>query len=98
MRQVNRASPSSPFYHFFSSLLHQYLFYNTSNAISTQILYGSEISINSPINITISWHVLNFRDRFYKALKLTIKALKCIFLKIHYIYDFFNTFCRIFIY
>ena len=81
MRQANRASPSSPFYHYFSSPPYQHLFYHTSNAISTQILYVSEISINSPINITITWHIFNFRDRFYKTLKLAIKALKCIFFK-----------------
>lgn len=42
----------------------------TNTAISTQALYGSEISANSPVNTTITGLILSFRDRFYKALKL----------------------------
>lgn len=58
------------FSHFFASLPHQHFSNYTNTAVSTQALDGSEVSINSPFNITITGLVLNFRDRFYKALKL----------------------------
>ena len=88
MRQVNHANPSSPFYHFISSPLYQHLFNHTNNAIYTQIFCSSEISLNGPVIIVIPWHVFDFRKRFYMVLKLATKALKCIILKIHYIYSF----------
>ena len=47
-------------------------------AISTQNFCDNEISINNPVDITIRWHVLDSKNRFYKALKLATKALKCI--------------------
>ena len=46
--------------------------------VSTQILCGNNISIKSPVNITVTWHVLDSKNRFYKALKLATKALKFI--------------------
>lgn len=35
--------------------------------VCIQILYGCEISINSSINIAITWHILDLRDKFYQA-------------------------------
>lgn len=58
------------FSYFSASLPHQHFSNYTNTAISTQALYGSEISANSPVNTTITGLILRFRDRFYKALKL----------------------------
>ena len=49
MRQANCPCP---FYHFLSSP-YQHLFYHISNAISTQILCGIEISINTPLVLRV---------------------------------------------
>lgn len=40
----------------------------------------------NPVGTVIIWHILDLRRRFYKMLKWAIKALKCIILKISYIY------------
>lgn len=94
MKQVNCASLSFLFYHFFSFFFYQYLFYYTNNTISIAIFYNSKIFINNLINITIIWHIFYFRNRFYKVFKLAIKAIKYIFLKICYIYNFLIFFGR----
>ena len=73
---------------FFSSPPYQHLLNHTNNAICTQILCASGIFINGPVIIVITRHVLDFRKRFYMTLKLATKVLKCIILKIHYIYSF----------
>lgn len=91
MRQANRATPSLSSTIFSPPPRH--FFYQTRIAISSQILCGSEISMNNPVNIAIIRIFLGLRDRFYKALKLATKAVKCIVIYKHnFLYTFWQKF------
>ena len=75
MRQATSTSPSSLFYYFF---FFSPLFYYTSIVISINIFFNSGFCINIPANIAILEFLFDFKNRYYKVIKLATNTFSYI--------------------